>query len=97
LKRIRNRHVSVREWKDEVVFLRKIVSGPSDQSYGIHVARLAGIPDEVIARAREILFNLEKKELDAAGKPRIAYRSETEAESKPDAAVSGRPGRRPVP
>jgi len=76
LKRIRNRHVSVREWKDEVVFLRKIVSGPSDQSYGIHVARLAGIPAEVIARAREILFNLEKKELDAAGKPRIAYRSE---------------------
>lgn len=75
MKRIRNCHVSVREWKDEVVFLRKIVSGPSDQSYGIHVARLAGIPAEVIARAREILFNLEKKELDAAGRPLIAYRS----------------------
>lgn len=73
LKRIKNYHVSVSEWKDEVVFLRKIVPGPSDQSYGIHVAKLAGIPRAVIDRAREILFNLEKLELDDAGLPRIAY------------------------
>jgi DNA mismatch repair protein MutS len=72
LPRIKNYHVSVREWKDEVVFLRKIVAGPSDRSYGIHVAKLAGIPRDVIDRAREILFNLEKQELDEAGLPRLA-------------------------
>ncbi len=72
LPRIKNFHVSVREWKDEVVFLRKIVAGPSDRSYGIHVAKLAGIPRDVIDRAREILFNLEKQELDEAGLPRLA-------------------------
>ena len=74
LPRIKNFHVSVREWKDEVVFLRKIVPGPSDRSYGIHVAKLAGIPRDVIDRAREILFNLEKQELDEAGQPRLASR-----------------------
>ena len=74
LPRIKNYHVSVREWKDEVVFLRKIVPGPSDRSYGIHVAKLAGIPRDVIDRAREILFNLEKQELDEAGQPRLASR-----------------------
>lgn len=75
LNRIKNYHVSVKEWKDDVIFLRKIVSGPSDQSYGIHVAKLAGIPRNVVERAKEILFNLEKKELDDTGLPRIAYRS----------------------
>jgi len=74
LPRIKNYHVSVREWKDEVVFLRKIVAGPSDRSYGIHVAKLAGIPRDVIDRAREILFNLEKQELDETGLPRLAHR-----------------------
>jgi DNA mismatch repair protein MutS len=73
--RIKNYHVAVREWKEDVIFLRKIVAGPSDQSYGIHVAKLAGIPREVIDRAKEILFNLEKRELDEAGSPRLAYRT----------------------
>lgn len=75
MNRIKNYHVAVKEWKDEIIFLRKIVAGPSDQSYGIHVAKLAGIPRSVIDRAKEILFNLEKKELDDAGLPKIAYRS----------------------
>jgi DNA mismatch repair protein MutS len=75
LKRIKNYHVAVKEWKDEVIFLRKIIPGPSDQSYGIHVAKLAGIPRDVIDRAREILFNLENQELDEAGLPRLAYRT----------------------
>jgi DNA mismatch repair protein MutS len=75
LKRIKNYHVSVKEWKDDVIFLRKILAGPSDQSYGIHVAKLAGIPRSVVDRAKEILFNLEKKELDATGLPRISYHS----------------------
>jgi DNA mismatch repair protein MutS len=74
LKRIKNYHVAVKEWQGDVLFLRKIVPGPSDQSYGIHVAKLAGIPRDVIDRAREILFNLEKQELDEAGTPRLAYR-----------------------
>jgi len=73
--RIRNFHVAVKEWKDDIVFLRKIIAGPSDRSYGIHVAKLAGIPGDVVARAREILFNLEKQELDDAGLPRIAYKT----------------------
>lgn len=75
LDRIKNYHVSVEEWKEDIIFLRKIMPGPSDQSYGIHVARLAGIPRSVIDRAKEILFNLEKKELDDAGLPRIGYSS----------------------
>ncbi len=75
LKKIKNYHVSVKEWKGDVVFLRKIVPGPSDQSYGVHVAKLAGIPAAVIERAKEILFNLEKQELDESGQPKIAYRS----------------------
>ena len=75
LDRIKNYHVSVKEQKEEIIFLRKIVPGPSDQSYGIHVAKLAGIPLAVIDRAKEILFNLEKKELDESGVPRIAYKS----------------------
>jgi DNA mismatch repair protein MutS len=73
--RIKNYHVTVQEHRGDIVFLRKIVAGPSDQSYGIHVAKLAGIPPLVLDRAREILFNLEKKELDDNGLPKIAYRT----------------------
>ncbi|MGB4703508.1 MAG: DNA mismatch repair protein MutS [Candidatus Saccharicenans sp.] len=72
--RIKNFHVAVREWQDTVIFLRKIKPGPSDRSYGIQVARLAGLPEEIIRRAREILFNLERQELDEEGRPRLAYR-----------------------
>jgi len=75
LERIRNYHVSVEEKGGNITFLRKVVPGPSDKSYGIHVAKLAGIPADVLDRAREILFNLEKNELDDAGLPRIAYHS----------------------
>lgn len=67
-----NLHITVREWKNKIVFLRRIEQGAADQSYGIHVAQLAGIPGEVIKRAREILKNLEKNELDATGNPRFA-------------------------
>src|SRR6185369_7550774 len=58
-----NCHVSAREWKDDIIFLRKIVPGRSDRSYGIQVARLAGLPKSVIDRAREILGALERDEL----------------------------------
>jgi DNA mismatch repair protein MutS len=75
LSRVKNAHVAVKEWKEDIVFLRKILPGPSDQSYGIHVAKLAGIPREVLVRAREILFNLERQELDEAGQPVLAQPS----------------------
>ncbi|MDX2081862.1 MAG: DNA mismatch repair protein MutS [Terrimicrobiaceae bacterium] len=67
-----NLNVAVREWNDQVIFLRKILPGRADQSYGIQVARLAGLPDSIIARAKEILANLEKAELNAEGEPAFA-------------------------
>ncbi|MDD8020462.1 MAG: DNA mismatch repair protein MutS [Acidobacteriota bacterium] len=71
--RIKNYHVAVKESQGNVIFLRKICPGPSDRSYGLQVARLAGLPPGVIRRAREILYNLEKLEIDEQGKPRLAY------------------------
>jgi DNA mismatch repair protein MutS len=69
---VRNFNVAVREWNDQIIFLRKIIRGGADKSYGIQVARLAGLPAEVIARAKEILGNLEQAELNADGKPALA-------------------------
>lgn len=69
---IKNFNIAVREWGEEIVFLRKIVEGGTDKSYGIHVARLAGIPKEIIQRARTILNNLEAATLDVNGKPKFA-------------------------
>lgn len=74
LKRVKNYHVMVKESQGEVIFLRKVVPGPTDQSYGLHVAKLAGVPRSVIARAKEILFNLERKELDASGQPKLSQK-----------------------
>jgi DNA mismatch repair protein MutS len=68
-----NLHVSAREWHDSVVFLRKIEPGGSDRSFGIQVARLAGLPGAVVARAQEILGNLERTEFDREGRPRLAH------------------------
>ncbi len=67
-----NAHVTAREWKDEIVFLHKILPGRSDRSYGIQVARLAGLPPSVIARARDILTSLEHDELSRGGKPTLS-------------------------
>jgi len=71
-KRIKNFNIAVREWNDQIIFLRKIVEGSTSHSYGIQVARLAGLPHEVIERAKEILVNLEKGEYVEGGVPRIA-------------------------
>jgi DNA mismatch repair protein MutS len=60
----------VREWRDQIVFLRKIVAGGTDKSYGIQVARLAGVPKPVLERAKEILNNLEESELTPEGNVR---------------------------
>ena len=67
-----NAHVAAREWKDDIIFLRKILPGRSDRSYGIQVARLAGLPSGVIARAREILGGLERDELSRGGRPTLS-------------------------
>ncbi len=70
--KVKNYNFAVREWNEEVVFLRKIMEGATNRSYGIQVARLAGLPKQVLDRAREILKNLENSELDEVGMPRIA-------------------------
>jgi DNA mismatch repair protein MutS len=69
---VRNFNIAVREWGERIIFLRKIMEGGTNRSYGIQVARLAGVPAEVIARAREILRNMEQGELDEVGMPKIA-------------------------
>ena len=71
LPNVTNCHVVVREWQDDIIFLRKVVPGRSDRSYGIQVARLAGLPPPVVARAREILNGLERDELSRGGRPSL--------------------------
>ncbi|HEY1172326.1 MAG TPA: DNA mismatch repair protein MutS [Verrucomicrobiae bacterium] len=70
LPRVKNYNVAVREWNDQIIFLRKIVEGGTDKSYGIQVARLAGVPKSVIERAKQILGNLEDSELTPEGNVR---------------------------
>ncbi|HEX7654007.1 MAG TPA: DNA mismatch repair protein MutS [Verrucomicrobiae bacterium] len=70
LSRLKNYNVAVREWHDQIVFLRKIVEGGTDKSYGIQVARLAGVPKAVLERAKQILGNLEESELTPEGNVR---------------------------
>jgi len=69
---VKNFHIAVKEWGDRIIFLRKITEGGTNRSYGIQVAGIAGVPEEVIIRAREVLKNLEKGELDEVGMPKIA-------------------------
>ncbi|WP_319765407.1 DNA mismatch repair protein MutS [Maridesulfovibrio sp.] len=66
---LRNFNIAVREWKGDILFLRRLVPGPADKSYGIEVAKLAGVPKPVVVRAREILANLEEKSQDVDGQP----------------------------
>lgn len=73
--RVKNLSMAVREWNGEVLFLRRVIEGAASRSYGIEVARLAGLPAGIIARAREILRNLEQGEFDEAGLARIAHRA----------------------
>ncbi|HLA48794.1 MAG: DNA mismatch repair protein MutS [Nitrospinae bacterium RIFCSPLOWO2_12_39_16] len=74
---VKNYNIAVKEWNDEIIFLRKIAVGSADKSYGIQVARLAGLPKEVIERAKEVLANLENKEFDEGGQPRLTKKSGT--------------------
>lgn len=70
--RAANFHVAVREWQGDIIFLRRIDAGSASKSYGIQVAKLAGLPDEVVSRARDILKNLESAEYNEYGQPSIA-------------------------
>ncbi len=79
LPRVRNLNVAVQEWHDDVVFLHKIVPGGADKSYGIHVARLAGVPREVLERAKQILSRLEQDHLDPQGRPKLAKKKTLKA------------------
>ncbi len=88
--RIKNLHIKVKEWNDQIIFLRKIDNGSCDHSYGIQVARLAGVPKKVILRAREILSNLENMELTPDHKPVLARRRDREGVlQQPDLFAAG--------
>jgi DNA mismatch repair protein MutS len=72
---LRNFNVAVREWQDQVVFLHKILPGAADKSYGIHVARLAGVPAQVVERAKQILAQLEDEHLDTQGRAKLGRKA----------------------
>jgi DNA mismatch repair protein MutS len=89
LEGVKNYNVSVKEWGDEIIFLRKIEEGPADKSYGIQVARLAGIPETIIKRAKEVLNNLENEELNEAGRPKFASAKKKKQQIQLDLFSSG--------
>jgi DNA mismatch repair protein MutS len=76
--RVKNYNIAVKEWNDEIIFLRRLIEGGTNRSYGIQVARLAGIPASVIARAKKILSNIEKGEHNLNGSPIFAGEKKAE-------------------
>ena len=80
LPKLKNFNVAVREWNDQIIFLRKILPGGTDKSYGIQVARLAGVPKPILDRAKVILQNLEASELTPEGAVRTPSRHRAERE-----------------
>jgi len=80
---VKNYNIAVKEWGEKIIFLRKIMEGGTSRSYGIEVARIAGVPADVIVRAKEILRNLEKGEFDEIGMPRIARGKNTAKQGNP--------------
>jgi DNA mismatch repair protein MutS len=80
---VKNCNVAVREWMDEVVFLHKIVPGGTDKSYGIHVAKLAGIPKSILERSKEILAELENTFQKEAAGDKLTKQRTKESDSAP--------------
>jgi DNA mismatch repair protein MutS len=78
----KNYNVAVREWGEHIVFLRKIVPGGTDKSYGIQVARLAGLPAPVLKRAKEVLRQLEEDQIDDKGLPKLAKAKQKKEKAK---------------
>ena len=70
--RVKNFNIAVREWDDSIIFLHKLLPGGTSKSYGIQVAALAGVPNRVVARAKELLHNIEQGELNSQGEPIIS-------------------------
>ncbi|MEW6095586.1 MAG: DNA mismatch repair protein MutS [bacterium] len=83
LEKVKNYNIAVKEWNDKIIFLRKIVKGGTDRSYGIHVAELAGLPQEVITRATEILSSLEMSSIAGEGTPKLSTIKPHELPQKP--------------
>ncbi|MBQ2821729.1 MAG: DNA mismatch repair protein MutS [Thermoguttaceae bacterium] len=92
-KRIRNLNVAVREWNDEVIFLHKIIEGATDKSYGIHVARLAGVPTEVLTRAASILAQMEERQNELLNAGRLGRQTsgDSENQAEPDTSFAEGP------
>lgn len=82
--RIKNYNIAVREWNDSIIFLHKLMAGGTNRSYGIQVAALAGVPPRVVARAKELLHNIEKGEFTREGQPRIATSKRKKAAIHPN-------------
>lgn len=89
--RVKNYNIAVKEWNDEIIFLRKLVEGGTNRSYGIQVARLAGIPDQVIRRAKKILYHIENSENGIAGSPVLASGEEVAPEAQVQLNLFRRP------
>jgi len=85
--RVKNYNIAVKEWNDQIIFLRKIVTGGASRSYGIQVGRLAGLPEPVIKRAKEILHNLEAGEFGRSGEPRLGE-SRNKPKKQPSSQLS---------
>ncbi|HXT21799.1 MAG TPA: DNA mismatch repair protein MutS, partial [Thermoanaerobaculia bacterium] len=88
LPRVVNRTMAVKEWEERIIFLRRVVPGAADKSYGLHVARLAGLPGPVVERAGEVLANLEAQEYDLSGRPRLAKHREGAGGEAPTSGAS---------
>ena len=86
---VQNYNVAVREWNDRIIFLRKIVAGSADKSYGIQVARLAGLPKEIIDRAKEILTHLESGNLNTGNDSPPVPGEEKRSRKRTASAVAG--------
>ncbi|HEY4490915.1 MAG TPA: DNA mismatch repair protein MutS, partial [Acidobacteriota bacterium] len=82
--RAKNFNIAIKEWNEEIIFLRKVQEGAADKSYGVQVAKLAGLPEDVIRRAKEILNTLENHSLDISGKPILARDTEPRGEIQLD-------------
>ncbi len=91
LPRAKNFHVAVREWNDEIIFLHTVRPGGTDRSYGIQVARLAGLPEAVIQRAKALLAELEASRLSLAGPSRRSRSGQAAAGTSGDAPTSAEP------
>ncbi len=94
---LRNATVAVREWQGEVIFLHEVQDGAADRSYGVQVARLAGLPAAVVERARVVLEALEKSEREARQGPRAHRRPAALRRGQPPAAAGPRLGGRGPP